>query len=46
MPGPHLAQRFLHLVALLPQHEKGYTWALPLRPLLWNESDQKLGKPT
>jgi hypothetical protein len=31
MPGPHRAQRFLHLAALLPQNERGYTRALPLR---------------
>ena len=30
-PGPHRAQRFLHLAALLPQSEEGYTRALPLR---------------
>lgn len=30
-PGPHRAQRFLHLVALLPQSEEGYSRALPLR---------------
>lgn len=28
---PHRAQRFLHLAALLPQTEKGYSRALPLR---------------
>jgi len=31
MPGPHRAQRFLHLAALLPQSEEGYSRALPLR---------------
>lgn len=30
-PGPHRAQRFLHLAALLPASEEGYTRALPLR---------------
>jgi DDE superfamily endonuclease len=30
-PGPHRAQRFLHLAALLPRSEAGYTRALPLR---------------
>lgn len=30
-PGPHRAQRFLHLAALLPPSEAGYTRALPLR---------------
>lgn len=30
MPGPHRAQRFLHLAALLPQDEEGFTRALPL----------------
>lgn len=30
-PGPHRAQRFLHLAALLPQTEEGYSRALPLR---------------
>lgn len=31
MPGPHRAQRFLHLAALLPRSGEGYTRALPLR---------------
>jgi len=31
MPGPHRAQRFLHLAALLPRSQEGYTRALPLR---------------
>ncbi len=31
MPGPHRAQRFLHLAALLPQNPQGYSRALPLR---------------
>ncbi len=31
MPAPHRAQRFLHLAALLPQSEEGYSRALPLR---------------
>ncbi len=31
MPGIHRAQRFLHLGALLPQSEEGYSRALPLR---------------
>lgn len=31
MPGPHRAQRFLHLAALLPRSGAGYTRALPLR---------------
>jgi hypothetical protein len=35
MPGPHRAQRFLHLAALLPQNEDGYSRALPLR---WEQS--------
>lgn len=30
-PGPHRAQRFLHLAALLPPTEEGYSRALPLR---------------
>jgi hypothetical protein len=30
-PGPHRAQRFLHLAALLPRSAAGYTRALPLR---------------
>jgi hypothetical protein len=30
-PGPHRAQRFLHLAALLPTSEEGYSRALPLR---------------
>ena len=30
-PGPHRAQRFLHLAALLPQSQEVYTRALPLR---------------
>lgn len=30
-PGPHRAQRFLHLAALLPNNEQGYSRALPLR---------------
>lgn len=30
-PGPHRAQRFLHLACLLPTTEEGYTRALPLR---------------
>ena len=30
-PGPHRAQRFLHLAALLPKSEEGYCRALPLR---------------
>jgi hypothetical protein len=30
-PGPHRAQRFLHLAALLPATEEGYSRALPLR---------------
>lgn len=30
-PGPHRAQRFLHLAALLPRNTEGYTRALPLR---------------
>ncbi len=30
-PGPHRAQRFLHLAALLPASEEGYSRALPLR---------------
>lgn len=30
-PGPHRAQRFLHLAALLPTNEEGYSRALPLR---------------
>lgn len=30
-PGIHRAQRFLHLAALLPQTEAGYSRALPLR---------------
>lgn len=30
-PGPHRAQRFLHLAALLPASGEGYTRALPLR---------------
>ena len=30
-PGPHRAQRFLHLAALLPRSAEGYTRALPLR---------------
>ncbi len=31
MPGPHRAQRFLHLAALLPRNPEGYSRALPLR---------------
>lgn len=31
MPGIHRAQRFLHLAALLPKSEAGYSRALPLR---------------
>ena len=31
MTGIHRAQRFLHLAALLPQSDKGYSRALPLR---------------
>jgi hypothetical protein len=31
MPGPHRAQRFLHLATLLPRSEDGYSRALPLR---------------
>lgn len=31
MPGIHRAQRFLHLAALLPQSDEGYSRALPLR---------------
>lgn len=31
MPGIHRAQRFLHLAALLPRTEEGYSRALPLR---------------
>ena len=31
MPGIHRAQRFLHLGALLPRSEEGYSRALPLR---------------
>ena len=31
MPGIHRAQRFLHLAALLPRTEDGYSRALPLR---------------
>jgi hypothetical protein len=31
MPGIHRAQRFLHLAALLPTSEEGYSRALPLR---------------
>ncbi len=31
MPGPHRAQRFLHLAALLPRSGEGYTRALSLR---------------
>ncbi len=30
-PGPHRAQRFLHLAALMPATEEGYSRALPLR---------------
>ena len=30
-PGPHRVQRFLHLAALLPASEEGYSRALPLR---------------
>ena len=30
-PGAHRAQRFLHLAALLPKSEEGYSRALPLR---------------
>lgn len=30
-PGPHRAQRFLNLAALLPPSEEGYTRAVPLR---------------
>jgi len=30
-PGIHRAQRFLHLAALLPKSEEGYSRALPLR---------------
>ena len=30
-PGPHRAQRYLHLAALLPTSEQGYSRALPLR---------------
>ena len=30
-PGPHRAQRFLNLAALLPKSEAGYSRALPLR---------------
>lgn len=30
-PGSHRAQRFLHLAALLPKSEAGYSRALPLR---------------
>jgi hypothetical protein len=30
-PGIHRAQRFLHLAALLPRSEEGYSRALPLR---------------
>lgn len=30
-PGSHRAQRFLHLAALLPRTEEGYSRALPLR---------------
>jgi len=30
-PGSHRAQRFLHLAALLPSTEEGYSRALPLR---------------
>jgi DDE superfamily endonuclease len=29
-PAPHRAQRFLHLAALLPRSQEGYTRALPL----------------
>ena len=36
VPGPHRAQRrFLHLAALLPQNENGYSQTLPLR---WEQS--------
>lgn len=31
MPGIHRAQHFLHLAALLPQSDEGYSRALPLR---------------
>jgi DDE superfamily endonuclease len=31
MPGIHRAQRFLHLAALLPKNEQGYSRAIPLR---------------
>lgn len=31
MPGIHRAQRFLHLAALLPKSERGYSRAAPLR---------------
>jgi len=31
MPGPHRAQRFLHLAVLLPKTKEGYSRALPLR---------------
>lgn len=31
MPGIHRAQRFLHLAALLPRSEEGYSRAIPLR---------------
>lgn len=31
MPGIHRAQRFLHLAALLPHSDEGYSRALPLR---------------
>jgi hypothetical protein len=30
-PGPHRAQRFLHLACLMPTNEDGYSRALPLR---------------
>lgn len=30
-PGPHRAQRFLHLACLLPKSQEGYSRALPLR---------------
>jgi len=30
-PGPHRAQRFLHLACLLPTSQEGYSRALPLR---------------
>jgi hypothetical protein len=40
MPGIHRAQRFMHLAALLPKSEEGYSRAIPLR---WEPAFPKEG---